>query len=229
MNFHLTRKSSNAKTGPIPVSTTSGSTCPPACPFNRDNEGGCYADSGPLAIHWKKVTAGERGVSLDEFCEQIERLPEGQLWRHNQAGDLPGIGDHIAPVALRKLVAANAGRRGFTYTHKPMNEHNQQLVRDANAQGFTVNVSTNSIAEVDEAMALKLPVVTILTKGDKVQMTEDGNRVVRCPAEYRDTNCAECGLCAVPDRSYAIGFTPHGSGKKRVLNYAESKSIEVAQ
>ena len=70
MNFHLTLKSSNVKTGPIPVSTSSAATCPPTCPFN--NGEGCYAGSGPLALHWKKVTEKTRGDQFAEFLNKIE-------------------------------------------------------------------------------------------------------------------------------------------------------------
>ena len=45
MNVHLTLKSSNAKTGPIPVSTTEKASGPPDCAMRE----GCYAASGPLA------------------------------------------------------------------------------------------------------------------------------------------------------------------------------------
>ena len=49
---HTTIKSANRKVGPIPVTTTSATTCPDVCPFNNANEGGCYANGGPLAMHW---------------------------------------------------------------------------------------------------------------------------------------------------------------------------------
>ena len=86
MQYHLTPRSSNKKTGPIPVSTTSRDSCPDTCPLK--NGGGCYAGSGPLSLHWDKVGT-DRGVSLESFCDTIRALPKGQVWRHNQAGDLP--------------------------------------------------------------------------------------------------------------------------------------------
>jgi hypothetical protein len=97
MQVHITMKSANVKTGPIPVSTSSADTCPGSCPFKKQ---GCYADSGPLALHWAKVTAGDRGMQWSEFCDVIAALPAGQLWRMNQAGDLPGAGETVDPVAL---------------------------------------------------------------------------------------------------------------------------------
>ncbi len=85
-----------------------------------ESGGGCYAKSGPLALHWSKVSDGSRGTDWRTFCESIASLPEGQLWRHNQAGDLPGMNLEIDRIMLADLVDANKGRNGFTYTHKPV-------------------------------------------------------------------------------------------------------------
>jgi len=114
--FHLTRVSSNRKTGPIPVSTSSAKTCPPTCPLAAN---GCYANGGPMALHWREVTNGNRGVVWADFLEAIRNLPKGQLWRHNAAGDLWKPGTVIGSAALTQLVEANRGRRGFTYSHHP--------------------------------------------------------------------------------------------------------------
>ena len=59
MRVHITARSGNAKTGPIPVTTTERASCPTTCPFY---DKGCYAKSGPLALHWRKVSDGERGT-----------------------------------------------------------------------------------------------------------------------------------------------------------------------
>jgi len=90
-HFHLTLVSNNAKTGKIPVSTSSADTCPKTCGQFET----CYAKTGPLALHWNKITAGTRGTNLREFTAAIKALPAGQLWRHNQAGDLPGADETI--------------------------------------------------------------------------------------------------------------------------------------
>lgn len=63
MQVHLTLKSANAKTGPIPVSTTASDSCPTDCAM-RDE---CYAATGPLALHWKAVSAGQRGTDWPTF------------------------------------------------------------------------------------------------------------------------------------------------------------------
>lgn len=221
MNVHLTRKSENAKTGPIPVSTTSSDTCPDVCPLKSG--GGCYAEYGPLAIHWRKVTAGNSGGNWAEFCSKIAALPDGQLWRHNQAGDLPGINNVIDAVAMAQLIYANIGKRGFTFTHKPMNAANQDAVVMANRYGFTVNLSANNIAHADELKALGIAPVTVILPQDAPhkQVTPAGNIVIVCPAQtHDDVTCESCQLCARATRPTIIGFLAHGTGAKKVINIA---------
>ena len=220
MRYHVTLKSNNAKTGPIPVTTTSAATCPTSCPFNNANAGGCYASGGPLAIHWRAVTDGKRGGSLEELAEVIRTLPDGQMWRHNQAGDLPGIGDAIDADALALLTAANAGKRGFTYTHKPMNAHNAAAVAASNAAGFTVNLSANNLAHADQLAALGIaPVVAVVGEDfPKVGETPEGRRVVVCPAQERDdVSCATCGLCQKTRNGAIVAFRVHGASKRKAL------------
>ena len=221
MNYHLTLESGNAKTGPIPVSTTDRATCPPTCPFY---DKGCYAKGGPLGIHWGQVSKNKRGGNLGVFVEQIRNLPEGQIWRHNQAGDLPGKGVNIAKGALNKIVEANVGKRGFTYSHKPVIRHkrakeNREAIREANARGFTINLSGNSPSHADELVALKIgPVVAVVPEGTPNKfVTPAGNRGVICPAQQRDDiTCAKCGLCSHANRKIIVGFLPHGQSKNAV-------------
>ena len=220
MFYQLTRVSGNAKTGPIPVSTTSADTCPEACPFIKT----CYAKTGPLRMHWDKVSAGVRGGTFEAFLGLIQALPRFTLWRHNQAGDLPGVGDTLDTEALDALVTANKGKRGFTYTHKPLRlESERQAVKDANTHGFTVNLSANTLEHADALYGLSIgPVVTVLSEdvhGNMPVHTPGGIRVVVCPATYReDVTCATCALCQRADRKVIVGFPVHGNGKGR---YAE--------
>jgi hypothetical protein len=149
----------------------------------------------------------------------IARLPIGQAWRHNQAGDLPGRSNRIDRAKLRQLVRANVGKRGWTYTHPPLTETNVEAIREANAGGFTVNVSAN---DATHAVSVKqqypdLPVACVLPADTtaKVQ-TVDGVRIVTCPATLRDdVTCEKCLLCQRSDRDYVIGFPAHGSGRKK--------------
>ena len=215
MNIGYTHRSSNAKVGKIPVTTSSKRTCPTECPM-LDN--GCYASAGfHTNMHWNKVTEGTRGAPLAQLCATVAKLPEGQLWRHNVAGDLiPTAEGTIDHRALWDLVAANTGRRGFTYTHYKPTGDNLQAIEGANRAGFTVNISANSPQEATEiAQTTTAPVVTIVpsdfwTTGDK-----QGN-IVRCPAEEREeVTCKTCKLCSVAKRDVIVGFTVHGTQAKK--------------
>lgn len=218
MRVYLTAQSRNRKTGPIPVSTTSSDTCPDSCALKNK---GCYASYGHLSIHWRKINNGERGLTYDQFLVSISSLPKGQLWRHNQAGDLPGSGDDLDVFALADLVRANKGKRGFTYTHKPMTTAtSRKAVAAANRNGFTINLSADNLVMADELADLDIaPVVVILSSatGKKNPTTPKGRTVVVCPASYRkDITCATCGLCQHKDRKTIVGFPAHGPAKRKL-------------
>jgi len=216
MLTHLVLESKNRKTGPIPVSTSSKGTCPTSCPLYAL---GCYAGGGPLAMHWRAVTIGLRGDEWPVFVSKIAALPDGQLWRHNQAGDLPGADSKIDRKALLALAKANEGKRGFTYTHKPMTKANVATVMAVNAAGFTINLSANTLADADRLADTKAgPVVVVLDAAEGVRhtvTTPAGRTVETCPATYRDdVSCATCQLCQRVDRKVIVGFPAHGVSKK---------------
>jgi hypothetical protein len=188
---------------------------------------GCYAEvAGPLTLHWRKVTEGVRGSTWGGFLTIVRKLPKGQLWRHNQAGDLPGMGNNLDVHALRDLVNANRGKRGFTYTHKPLTTPwERQAVADANASGFTINLSANNLAHADELLALRAgPVVVVLdqAEGDNTAaITPGGHKVVVCPATYRDdVTCMSCQLCQ-RQRDCIVGFPAHGARKNAAAQIAK--------
>ena len=210
----LVRISGNGKTGPIPVSTSEMSSCAETCPFLTV----CYASFGHTRMHWIKVT--ERGVTWDEFCDQVAALPAGQLWRHNEAGDLPAVHGRIHRGMLRELIAANKKRnkRGFTYTHHKLTPENVATLHEANTGGFTINVSCETVEQVDLARRMGLPAV--ITTDEPVApgaMTPEGHPIRRCPAELSDEiTCSNCGICARPGRVSVIAFYAHGPGAKRI-------------
>ena len=239
-----TAKSSNAKTGPIPVSTTSKHSCPTDCPFMGN---GCYAEGGPLGMMWAKMTeagpdasfkngrANAHTISWDTLCQNVENLQDGSVWRHNQAGDLPKDSrGNIDRGAVERLARANRGKRGFTYSHHNVlqNAHNAGVIRDANAEGFTINVSGNSPAHADALADADVgPVVTVLpltferrkdesladyrARGGHETATPKGRKIAVCPATYRDdVTCASCQLCQRRDRKVIVGFPAHGARKK---------------
>lgn len=215
MNIAFTKKSSNKKVGTMPVTTSSKSSCPPSCPLLNN---GCYASSGfHTNMHWNKVTSGERGGDLLALCDTVKALKPDTIWRHNVAGDLQGADDVIDKTSLWLLSKANTGRRGFTYTHYPIDTgDNQAAIEGANKTGFTVNVSTNTVSEaIATQKRTTAPVVTIVAP----EFWDSGNRVnnvVRCPAETSDTiTCKTCKLCSVSTRKDIVAFTVHGTKSKQ--------------
>ena len=215
--FHITPKSKNAKVGKMAVTTSTATTCPSACPF-RDN--GCYAESGPLKLHWLKVTKGERGDDWSTFLDKIKALPAGSKWRHNQAGDLPGDTQDLDSTKCVDLAKANEGKRGFTYTHYDVldNFQNAITVNMMNHLGFTVNVSANNLEHADQLCDLDIaPVATVLPIEQTTNtVTPKGRKVVVCPATYKDdVSCADCMLCEKRDRKVIVGFPAHGTSKKK--------------
>ena len=205
------QKSSNAKTGPIPVTYSERASCPKSCAHYRSS---CYAESGPARLAWERA---DSAASWRELCERVAALPAGQLWRHNVAGDLPGAGERVSLRELRELVAANAGRRGFTYSHK-RSAAALAAIREANAAGFTVNLSADDVREADElADSGAGPVVVVVpTDAPERCATPAGRPIVICPAQTRDgVTCASCELCSRADREVIVGFRAHGPRTKK--------------
>jgi len=212
MYFHLSLSSSNQKTGPIPVSTSSADTCPKSCSLFKI----CYAKFGPLNIHWRKVSNTIRGSNWEQFLKQISDLPSNILWRHNQAGDLIGCkvnNEKINEKALKQLVKANKGKKGFGYTHRWKHEDNFRIIKSANNNGLTINFSADSIEDADYLVGKKSgPVVCVVDKNISNNfVTPAGNKVVICPnVKNSQITCLKCKLCANPNRTFIIGFPAHG-------------------
>lgn len=217
MQVALTMVSSNAKTGPIPTTTSERSSCPVTCAFY---DKGCYAKSGPQALHWRKVSEGERGLPWNEFVTAVRKIAKGQVWRHNVSGDLPHTFGDIDSPMVNSLVNANRGRRGYTYTHHVLNDHNVQVIRESNSNGFTINASTEDVEVADKIMSEHgIPAVAVVNSEESRRFfkTESGRKVVVCPATIHDNvTCATCGLCQVADREFVIAFPAHGVSKKTV-------------
>ena len=218
MNFYMNPKSANKKPGKMPVSTSDRGTCPDACPFKNN---GCYAEGYPLKGRWDEVTSGKRGGLFSDFVNQVAALPDNILWRHNQAGDLPGDGENIDRGALLALAGANAGKRGFTFSHYNVesNKHNRAAIATANAKGFTINLSANNLDHADKLTDLGIgPVATVLPHDFDARKTTTpkGRIVAQCPATYRDdVTCKTCGLCQKQSRRVIVGFPAHGNSKRK--------------
>jgi len=205
--WHLTKASSNKQTGPIPVSTSPKSSCPASCHLKHE----CYAKKHFVNMHWDKVSRGERGTSYSAFCNEIRRLPYGQLWRHNQAGDLHAPARSEDVLALIK---ANRGKRGFTYTAHP---HSFELFRHAKQSGFTINMSCDSQRAAAAATRRGIPAVysgAPVEYKDVTAWTFFGVRFVVCPHKRNSPSaqkvqCSTCQLCHTRPSNVVIVFPLH--------------------
>ncbi len=204
----------NSKLGNIPGTYTSGRTCPDACSLKNN---GCYAEFGFVRLHWQKM---QGALPWRKFLDWVSFLPAGQLWRHNVAGDLPGDGDHVDTISLGELVDASAGKRGFTFTHKPLDSQGERAaVQAANRTGYlTINLSADSLAEADAKAEMGIgPVVTTVSADHpRFSKTPAGRRVVVCPAQAADLTCEKCRLCANAGRSSIVAFRAHGQWSAKV-------------
>ena len=238
--YLITKKTANAITGPIMVTTSARLTCPFSCPLRKDGRGPlaglCYAEHGALGgFIWTSLDGANpgdhilNGIRVYDFAELlyvIRSLPPGSLWRHNIAGDLPSNNKTtIDRSALRAITAANKGRCGFTFTHYDVlgNLANRQAVAEANRDGFRVNLSSNSLSHADELADLRIaPVTVILPAGTKEKtVTPKGRTVVVCPTSTHGVTCADCGLCSRM-RSTITGF-PASGGLKSVVKWSTPK------
>lgn len=214
-------RSRNRKTGPIPVTITSRETCPVGCPWRGE---GCYAENHLVGMHWRRLSAG-RGLSWEVFMGRLKEMSAGQLWRHNEAGDLPGRGDVIDGGLFEEMLEASLHTRGFTYTHKPVcgsgatEMSNRALISRALDRGFVVSLSADGFEHADVLAELQVaPVVVVVPKrAGPVNKTPAGRRVVVCPALKRaDVTCETCQLCAQGRRTCIVSFPAHGVFAARV-------------
>lgn len=200
----LNEVSGNKKTGRIPVTISSPGTCPTSCAFRGQ---GCYGEFGFLRHHWARTPTD--GMTWSDFCAAVSRFKSGQ------AGDLPGVGDDLDVEKLAELVDANerAGAKGFTLTHKPLvTEAERDAVVDANARGFTINISADGMADVDRARALGAGPVAVVVAADAPRSPG----YVLCPFETDGITCKRCRLCTVPSRRSIVAFRAHGQFSARV-------------
>ena len=214
--FHLSRVSSNKKTGPIAVTTTSKNSCPTNCGMKAV----CYAASGPLALHWSAVSDGRRSKQWKDHLDDLLSLPFGSPLRLNQAGDLVANSGKLSRAFINGLLAVIKARRlqAWTYTH---HDHtigdNAKLLRRANRGGFRINVSTETEESADLAIALGFPAVLAVNSEENrtVWRTPEKNLVKVCPAQLRDTDtdCNRCMLCHKRGSKVIIAFLAHGTHK----------------
>lgn len=218
--FHLTAISENAKTGRLPVWSTSRSTCPPCCPLR----GKCYGEAHPICHHFNRVSDGRTGVPLETILRQLAALSCDRS-RGLDVGDLPGNAGRLDRRACLLLAAALRGVRWpWAFSHYPLTSGNLATMRAMRALGLVVNASVHNLADADRAADVGMPVACTSPRGGipRGMRTPAGRRCVQCPASLSDgVTCATCGgrngpLCARADRDCVVILPAHGSGAKHV-------------
>ena len=221
--FSFIKKTGNAKLGADMSSTYSTSnTCPSNCPFIKN---GCYASEGYYtSLYWRKLDNAIVGIKFNELIKKIKSLKDNSKLRLNVAGDLPGSNNKISPSYLNKYVDACKRLKAWTYTHYPISKaNNLKLLKDANKNGLTVNISTETEHQAMQSVENKLPTVIVVksTETRKSYNLKDihGNTkatVVICPQQIsnKSITCSECMLCYSRPYNIVIGFLAHNAFKK---------------
>jgi len=192
-------------------------TCPASCALR---DAGCYAQSGNVAMHVRRLDAAASGLTPIQAARYEAgaidaawgggRVPEGQLLRLHVSGDARTTG------AARVLGAAVArwikrgGRAAWSYTHAW-----RTVPRSA---WGPVSVLASMENTKDAAAATEqgyAPAVVVSAFPDGARAWEaDGVRWIPCPAQAGDRTCEECRLCVrgdeLRDRGMGIAFEAHG-------------------
>jgi ferredoxin len=210
--WQIRRGTANRKLGPGAWVVTIGrDSCPASCPFKN---AGCYAESGPLAMAWRRVSSGAAkgdgvsrwtGVGASSLAATLDTLPipRGSMIRLGDAGDISfgapyGVPDTL-DRAVRRLIHRGVDVIAYSHSQSP-------------ALPYWVNRSREGMDVHDAYYAYHASVSTYATPED----IPDTSSIVRCPAEYRDdVTCDSCRLCAKTSRSSVVAFTVHGSSSAR--------------
>ena len=228
-NAHFTPQSSNAKTGPVASTTISSDSCPDSCAlkYRRDSRGEieldangkprrgpCYAQHGPIALHWAHVDSGSRGGNYRETLDKLRTVPRKRVIRHKVAGDDPHDNGEVIESDYLYKVECTGSNPHIDYTHHDITPHNLAVWAMGKARGYVQNLSADSLDDSDTKYDTGFPVTVVLpTNAPKVSYTPRGRKIVACPAETANIQCIDCKLCA-SERPYIIGFRAHGTMKK---------------
>lgn len=199
--------SRNGKTGACAVTYRTAESCPPECPLRG---AGCYARGRIFGIP-ARLGLEEDGSSY-AAVRALVGTPADPPVRANVCGDvLTAEGEPDRPYLAALAEVASSGRPVFTYTHA------WRRLSPQDAPGVTVNASCDSAEDISAAVAAGWPTVVTDT-GDAdtlIGSTVAGRRVVQCPAQDREgLTCAQCRLCARPERRSTVAFVVHGSGRR---------------
>lgn len=215
-------KTANPVSGKIISSTSRTSdTCAPDCPFldkgeHNDIEGKpiCYANE---KLGRPSIFQHAEKYGYDDTKAALEKIqygaPKGSAVRHLVSGDVAGKSDDYIKNA-NALHAARKDLQGWGYTH------NWRRMNASDAKGWTLNASTETPAEAEEAIGKGFQAVIESPKGSELAGSRiAGRKVVSCPnqATHGKVGCADCMLCRSDSPTRPIvEFQIHGQQQKKV-------------
>lgn len=212
------RFTSNAKTGPVALSTyrTQGS-CPTTCSLYG---AGCYAENRTAGGGASPFMIGGRGApDLEQLREQIRLLRRGQMVRLNVSGDylLPdGTPDHEYIEATNTIPPYVTV---ISYSHA-WRRLDPSWFRDH----VRPNASCDTLLDVVEARAAGWATVIVDADGSIPGTVIGDSRAVSCPYETQGRQCIDCGLCSRTKRPSTVVFQVHGIRKKAAAKAIQSAS-----
>lgn len=205
------------------ISSTSrtSDTCAPDCPFmdkgsHNDIEGKpiCYANDklGRPSVFQHAAKYGVQDTQ--SALEKIQYgAPKGSAVRHLVSGDVAGSNDDYVKHA-NALHAARKDLEGWGYTH------NWRNMNPGEVKGWTLNASTETAKQAEEAVNRGWHAVIESPAGQELAGSRiAGRRVVACPNQstHGKVGCADCKLCREdkPTRPI-VEFQIHGQKIKKV-------------
>ncbi|AYJ74711.1 hypothetical protein phiFa_10 [Thermus phage phiFa] len=194
-----------------------GKTCPTECPLLNN---GCYAQSGPTAIHAK------RSADSDGWKEKLLTLPPKSKIRYLVSGDwfIDDQPDWDTISAILEVHAKRPDLRGWSYTHG-WRRLDASLFNAL--PNLTVNASTESEEDALRAVANGWPTVRVVPEDFPKRVETDQVVYLVCPNQTNKAiTCDKCQLCLRKDRAIngkpvVVAFRAHGPRKRRVNEMLE--------
>jgi hypothetical protein len=214
----VVQKSSNEKIGPVSTTYAPTTHCVD-CPLKNN---GCYAETGMVGIHVKRLNAAARDShaspvrTAKQEARGIDGLKaRGQALRIHTSGDCPTReAARIVADAAERFVKRGGGTP-WSYTHAW-----RRVPRKA-WRSVSVLASVETLADAARATRRGWAVARVVPQfsSDKAWL-EGGIRWIPCPAQTRNNvTCSTCKLCLDDDKFRAIGagiaFEAHGSSKRK--------------
>ena len=205
------------------ISSTSRTpdTCAPDCPFldkgsHNDIEGKpvCYANE---SLGRPSIFKYAEKYGVQDSKTAMEKIqygaPKGSAVRHLVSGDVAGTNDDYVKHA-NALHAARKDLEGWGYTH------NWRQMNPEQVKGWTMNASTESAKQAEQAVNRGWQAVIESPKGQELAGSRiAGRKVVSCPNQstHGQVGCADCKLCRMntPTRPI-VEFQIHGQKTKEV-------------